>query len=1580
MKKNGIGSRIISMLLVLVMVLSVLPVSSFAAKGDKINGDNGLKAGTDIDTSKTISLPIKIFDYKNDGMLFDFAESPIGDAGVWARSKNVAKPSFSVGTDYTLGKTAYSAVAYSNMSYASGKADVGNTEDTLNYLNWSKDTANAGCLSVFDLAAEGHSKTRYKVSDIRYMALVYRSAGGSNSTSVQFDMWDYTDNKRTSKVTTSIDNRGTTWRYVVVDLGTIVSKTSNEVTAVYGYLPKGIGVAYAAYFPTQAAADNFGKAALAYTGETYQNTGDNRGFGLLRYSRNTAYGSNTTDDNIANKHAEAGIFTQNTSADTPFDTSSLNFGYSYNLKNIMTGGIATLGMLESELVNGYPVYKQATVEYVANLLKDSLAIPEYDSGYGYKNYSFVKGAADSRYGGVDFAQWLRNKNLSLGTYSATKAKGAQLIGTWESVSGNISSYMDAAYFMLNSIFYAGSYNTVMEDYSYLVLSEATNSDGKLVHVFDSSFADNTDVNAAKSAVSYNEDKDTISNTTGKAKTYYSLNTDNTNLACYFPFLPIVDQNGNNTNGTTVSPYFQDDGVAFSDTAGILYKGNNFNYALVSEGEFVFCREDDQYFYFEGDDDVYLFVDNKLVLDIGCAHGITKSKVKLNDYADIFGWIDGDTYPFKFFYMERHGVGANMRIETNIPVTDPEMVTEKTAWQDGNPLEFGSIVNKDGFVEYGFAIENKGNTNLYNLTFDDQDIGVKLDPSNGLTIAAAKTSNVKDINGETLTASDLTALITCPGYDDINITFADNDALKKFLEDLTAAGTEAGGGLYAGAKVLIRGIGYKLTDAQVSAGVFDNTVYTTATDSLGEENLRGFAKMRVFVPADPMYYEWAGHNLSVNKTKLIEDILAAANQPDNILADKVPNLETTNVNKIELTNKQGTAITSENVKIDGSYNLTINYPTPGSKVFYVKVTYNSSKNSVIVPVLVNVTDVKDSVFVLDYGLKVNLNDGTELFKNDAITVPGRPTNSGIIAIGSNGAYSPNEITFTQNNDVTGSYGKFNFSDSIFSYTPNAFMEGVDQVQIAMNVYESDATPSKISGTLDINNEVEMYKSVSVLPANVVYYEDDFPAIKYKKDNTSASDDTFVKLGTTQSNNQDEEYGHDDRYENATSDEISGNSLTTITINDNTTAAYFFFKGTGLELISRTNATDSGKLALRIYNASDVDANGNILNSAKPIKDIPVITEFDHNDDGGSEAIYQVPVIRVNDLPLDENGQAKQYAVLISGVPTRDYTQTGDDGKPRVIPTNLYIDGLRIYQPGEGNADIENNYDADEKDARFIELRKQIVDGKVAVGSYTEDSGLEINTALHTWTEDHDGKLISNEVETVEDYLLRGPNNEVYVTGTYDNAALIFYVKDTNANAVSSLQIALRAIDENLFFSGNETGAKATVLYGTGTGWAEVVTDMTSSTEQYFTIDLSKCPVTDMGYQVVVQVKEGMVSFSSLKLTGLELHTIGEAFGEIAFINGIWYKNFEADVDPAQLEPLSDDEFVNISGIKEQLAAPYVPEEEVPETEPTEPVAPKPVKPTKPVTPFDPSDIFGGDYFSRHQQIKKMLQWINSWMGR
>ena len=127
-----------------------------------------------------------------------------------------------------------------------------------------------------------------------------------------------------------------------------------------------------------------------------------------------------------------------------------------------------------------------------------------------------------------------------------------------------------------------------------------------------------------------------------------------------------------------------------------------------------------------------------------------------------------------------------------------------------------------------------------------------------------------------------------------------------------------------------------------------------------KNLQGQATMRVFVPADPMYYEWAGHTLNVSKAKLIEDILKATKSEGNALAGKVPNLSANNVNKIELVTKAGNASSSPYVTIDNNFNLTINYDTPGSKLFYVKITYTGSTKTPIIPVLINVTDVRNCI--------------------------------------------------------------------------------------------------------------------------------------------------------------------------------------------------------------------------------------------------------------------------------------------------------------------------------------------------------------------------------------------------------------------------------------------------------------------------------------------------------------------------------------------------------------------------------------------------------------------------------------------
>jgi len=73
MKKLGIGNRLFAGLLALIMVVSLIPFSVFAADGDLRDGETGLDAN--INTLDTISWPIKVYDYLNDGLLFEYASA-----------------------------------------------------------------------------------------------------------------------------------------------------------------------------------------------------------------------------------------------------------------------------------------------------------------------------------------------------------------------------------------------------------------------------------------------------------------------------------------------------------------------------------------------------------------------------------------------------------------------------------------------------------------------------------------------------------------------------------------------------------------------------------------------------------------------------------------------------------------------------------------------------------------------------------------------------------------------------------------------------------------------------------------------------------------------------------------------------------------------------------------------------------------------------------------------------------------------------------------------------------------------------------------------------------------------------------------------------------------------------------------------------------------------------------------------------------------------------------------------------------------------------------------------------------------
>lgn len=412
---------------------------------------------------------------------------------------------------------------------------------------------------------------------------------------------------------------------------------------------------------------------------------------------------------------------------------------------------------------------------------------------------------------------------------------------------------------------------------------------------------------------------------------------------------------------------------------------------------------------------------------------------------------------------------------------------------------------------------------------------------------------------------------------------------------------------------------------------------------------------------------------------------------------------------------------------------------------------------------------DKVYVFDYGLESNIADtstGNGLFQGGTFY---NDNAKGYMATTAKlGTITPakenTQTTISGSNIAIDSVGK---ADSPVTFKPVAFMDKDENY-----TYTADIT--KKNEKLDPYNPetgTTVNGKIKTMPASVVYYEDNFNA-------TNENDDSSVKIVYTnsdskpktdptysQSNDQSENYGHDNAYKGDL--EESGKSATKM---HNGNGAYFTFTGDGFDIVSRTNENTAGLIAYVYKGKKDATFFSNpavFKAGAKDlVKSIPVDTFYSNGD------LYQVPVISTT---LKERGTYTVYLKALS-------TYTGQ--------SVIYIDGVRIYNPlADKSAYLET-----EKNTKVQELRGMLLGSSPSINLVTLDgnNGFLIDggsTAVEQYLPEKPEIGAYLGAETLADVMKAGPNNELYLP--IDNG-VAFKVSTPVGDTGWTLQVGAKSV--------------------------------------------------------------------------------------------------------------------------------------------------------------------------------------------
>ena len=142
--------------------------------------------------------------------------------------------------------------------------------------------------------------------------------------------------------------------------------------------------------------------------------------------------------------------------------------------------------------------------------------------------------------------------------------------------------------------------------------------------------------------------------------------DGVNKTIPFTIVPIIDASG--LASYTNDAFFPIDNMGWGN------EDDGHNYAFTTELHMTFKYKGGETFSFTGDDDLWVFMNNHLAIDLGGLHLPQQGSVALDEKAVELGIAAGNEYALDLFHAERHTVLSNFSIQSTLEFTNCSTIT------------------------------------------------------------------------------------------------------------------------------------------------------------------------------------------------------------------------------------------------------------------------------------------------------------------------------------------------------------------------------------------------------------------------------------------------------------------------------------------------------------------------------------------------------------------------------------------------------------------------------------------------------------------------------------------------------------------------------------------------------------------------------------------------------------------------------------------------------------------------------------------------------------------------------------------